>query len=442
MEIIADLHVHSKYSRAVSKSMDLPTMALFAKKKGINLLTTSDWTHPLWIREIKSELKEVGDGVYELKNNTDRKNPKFILSVEVSSIYSQGGKGRRLHNLLFVPSIEVAEKVNKELVKRGANLASDGRPIVGLTPPNLIEIMMGIDERSFLIPCHVWTPWFALYGSMSGFDSIEECFGEYSKYIYGIETGLSSDPSMNWRIKELENRTIISNSDSHSPMKMGREATVFVTKNNESRIMNYGFDDIRLAIMKDPKARLKIGYTIEFFPEEGKYHYTGHRNCKVVYSPKETKKNGKTCPVCMKGLTIGVMERVEDLANCEEKYINHVGKSGVNWVVDPTKKFPSYAKIVPLNEIIAKTIKSPPMSLKALSIYDNLIENVGSEFEILLKSDIEQIKNISGVEIAYAISMVREGNINVLPGYDGEFGVVKIPSMDASVNTVDQLGLV
>ena len=277
---------------------------------------------------------------------------------------------------------------------------------------------------------------------MSGFDSIEECFGEYSKYIYGIETGLSSDPSMNWRIKELENRTIISNSDSHSPMKMGREATVFVTKNNESRIMNYGFNDIRLAIMKDPEAKLKIGYTIEFFPEEGKYHYTGHRNCKVVYSPSETKKNGKICPVCGKGLTVGVMERVEDLAASEEKIINHMGKSGVNWVVDPSKKHPSYAKIVPLNEIIAKIRKSTPMSVKVLSVYDNLIENVGSEFEILLKSDLGEIKKIGGVEVAEAIARVRKGNINVLSGYDGEFGVVEIPIEENSKKIEDKLGLV
>ena len=209
MEVIADLHFHSKFSRAVSRDMTIPTIRSFAKKKGIMLTTTTDWTHPLWIREIKSELKEAGDGVYELKGTKDAADPKFVLSVEVSSIYKQGDKVRRIHSLLFVPSVEVAEKVNKELVKRGVNLNSDGRPIMGLTPPNLMEIMMGIDDRSFLIPAHVWTPWFALYGSMSGFDSIEECFGDYSKYIYGIETGLSSDPVMNWRIDELKNRSIL-----------------------------------------------------------------------------------------------------------------------------------------------------------------------------------------------------------------------------------------
>jgi uncharacterized protein (TIGR00375 family) len=454
MEIIADLHVHSKYSRAVSKSMDLSTMTLFAKKKGINLMTTSDWTHPLWLREIKQELEETSEGIYSLKNKDgglkiNENDPKFILSVEISSIYSQGGKVRRIHCLLFAPNIETAEKMNKELVKRGCNISSDGRPIVGLTPPNILEILMGIDKRAFLIPCHVWTPWFSLYGSMSGFDSIEECFGDYSKYIYGIETGLSSDPSMNWRIKELENRTILSNSDSHSPMKMGREATIFVSKDRNSKFeirnSKITYDDIRLAIMKDPEAKLKIGYTIEFYPEEGKYHYTGHRNCKVVYSPKDTKEKGKVCPVCNKGLTVGVMERVEDLAGDEEIFTSQRGKSGVNWITDPTHKFPPYAKLVPLNEIIAESMGSTPTSVKVLAMYDNLIENLGPEFEILLKIDISEIEKIGGKNLSDAVLKVRNGNIFISPGYDGEYGVVKISSVDEkkeSKNSEDQLGLI
>src|SRR3990167_4994861 len=312
MEVIADLHLHSKYSRAVSQSMTLPIMAQFARQKGLKLLTTGDWTHPVWLREIKNQLQEVDQGIYSLKMDDERlkideNDPRFILSVEVSSIYSQGGKVRRIHCLLFAPSIEVAEKMNQELVKRGCNVSSDGRPIVGLTPPNILEILIGIDEKSFLIPCHVWTPWFSLYGSMSGFDSIDECFGDYSKYIYGVETGLSSDPSMNWRIKELEKRSILSFSDSHSPMKMGRESTVF-------ELQQLTFDNIKKAIMRS-SAKDKIAYTVEFYPEEGKYHYTGHRNCKIVYSPKDTKEKGKICPVCHKNLTVGVMERVEALAN-------------------------------------------------------------------------------------------------------------------------------
>lgn len=418
MEIISDLHLHSKYSRAVSPQMVLPTMVQFARQKGMRLLTTGDWTHPLWLREIKQNLVESEQGIYSLKDSKDELDPKYLLSVEVSSIYSQGGKARRIHCLLFVPSIEIAEKFNKELVKRGANLNSDGRPIVGIKPPELLEMLMEIDERAFLIPCHVWTPWFSLYGSMSGFDSIEECFGEMSKYIYGIETGLSSDPAMNWRIPELTKRSILSFSDSHSPIKMGRESTVF-------ELENLTYDNIKKAIMRKG-AENRIAYTIEFYPEEGKYHYTGHRNCKIVYSPKDTKEKGKTCPVCGRSLTVGVMERVEDLAAQEEKVTENIGKSGIKWIADPTHNHPPFAKLVPLNEIIAETIGSPVASLKVKALFDQVTEKFTSEFEVLLKTPIDDISKAFGENLAEAILKVRNGNIFISPGFDGEFGVVKI----------------
>mgnify|MGYP001602779926 CR=1 FL=1 len=429
MEIIADLHLHSKYSRAVSQSMTLPVMAQFARQKGLNLLTTGDWTHPMWMREIKSNLEEVNDGIYGLKINDKRlkineNDLKFILSVEISSIYSQGGKARRIHSLLFAPSIEVAEKMNAELVKRGCNIHSDGRPIVGLTPRNLLEILMGIDERCFLIPCHAWTPWFSLYGSMSGFDNIDECFGDYSKYIYGIETGLSSDPAMNWRIDELKNRSIISCSDSHSPMKMGRESTVF-------ELEKLTFDNLKKAIMRSsPKD--KIAYTIEFYPEEGKYHYTGHRNCKVVYSPEDTKKKGTKCPVCGRGLTVGVMERVEALASSPEKILTQTGKSGVKWITDPSRNHPPFAKLVPLNEVIAESMQTSAASVKVRPIFDLLTDKFGSEFEVLLKTPIDEIEKAGGEDLAQAILKVRNGNIFISPGYDGEYGIVKIESSEKS----------
>jgi len=335
--------------------------------------------------------------------------------------------------------------MNQELVKRGCNVTSDGRPIVGIKPPDLLEILMGIDEKSFLIPCHVWTPWFSLYGSMSGFDSIEECFGDYSKYIYGIETGLSSDPSMNWRIKDLQSRSILSFSDSHSPMKMGRENTVFQIKNNKLNLKSFNYDDIRLAIMQDHKAKLKIGYTTEFYPEEGKYHYTGHRNCKVVYSPKDTKEKGTTCPVCGRGLTVGVMERVEALASSAENISSKPGKSGIAWIMDPTKNHPPFAKLVPLNEIIAEVLSSTPASLKVKSMFDNLTERFGSEFEILLKTPIDEIAKFAGDAMAEAILQVRNGDIFIEPGYDGEYGIVKIKSsskVSEARETQEQLGLI
>lgn len=418
MEVIADLHLHSKYSRAVSPQMVLPTMVAFAKQKGMRLLTTGDWTHPLWLREIKQNLIESEQGVYSLKDSKDKLDPKYILTVEVSSIYSQGGKTRRIHSLLFAPNIEAAEKFNQKLVKRGANLNSDGRPIVGIKPPELLEMLMEIDERSFLIPCHAWTPWFSLYGSMSGFDSIDECFGDYSKYIYGVETGLSSDPAMNWRIPELTKRSILSFSDSHSPIKMGRESTVF-------ELEKLTFDNIKNAIMRK-SAKDKIAYTIEFYPEEGKYHYTGHRNCRVVYSPEETKKKGTTCPVCSRGLTVGVMERVEELAKSLEKTSENMGKSGVKWIADPKKNHPPFAKLVPLNEIIAETIGSPAASVKVKALFDEVTANFGSEFEVLLKTPVDEISKSFGEELAESILKVRNGNIFISPGYDGEYGKVKI----------------
>ncbi|MDP4030728.1 MAG: endonuclease Q family protein, partial [Candidatus Beckwithbacteria bacterium] len=290
MQVVADLQLHSKYSRAVSPDMVIPIMAEWGEKKGIDLLATGDWTHPLWFKELEANLEEAGEGIYKLKNST--KKTRFLLSGEISSIYTDGGKGRRVHTLFFAPSLEVVRKINEELVKRGANLLSDGRPIVGLSCQQLCEAVWGIDERVLVIPAHAWTPWFSLYGSKSGFDSIEACFGKYSDKIYAVETGLSSDPVMNWRIPDLDSRAIISSSDAHSPKKMGREATVF----SGDLKGELTFTDIAGAIgerfLGENKGRLKIAYTIEFYPEEGKYHYTGHRNCKVVQSPEETKKKG------------------------------------------------------------------------------------------------------------------------------------------------------
>lgn len=408
--------------------MVLPIMTKFARQKGINLLTTGDWTHPLWLREIKQELKETSEGIFSLKTGKSD-DPRFILSVEVSSIYSQGGKVRRIHCLLFAPNIETAEKFNQEMIKKGANLSSDGRPIVGLKPPQLLELIMGINDKSFLIPCHVWTPWFSLYGSMSGFDSIEECFGEYSKYIYGVETGLSSDPAMNWRIKDLDSRSILSFSDSHSPMKMGRESTVF-------ELEELTFENIKAAIMrKSPKN--KVAYTVEFYPEEGKYHYTGHRNCKIVYSPEDTKKKGKVCPVCKKNLTVGVMERVEGLASSPEKITTKLGSSGISWALDPSKSHPPFAKLVPLNEIIAETLNTSTASLKVKDMYELMTSSLASEFDILMKIATHEISKIAGEGIAQAISRVRRGEIYIAPGYDGEFGVVKIKREGKDVAKTD-----
>jgi uncharacterized protein (TIGR00375 family) len=433
MEFVTDLHLHSKYSRAVSKDMNLYNMALWGTKKGLDVLSTCDWLHPLWLREIKTELEEEGKGIFKIKNNKVFRT-RFILSVEISSIYSQNGKVHRIHNLIFSPSIEVCEKIAAELVKRGCNLASDGRPIVGLSSTQLMELIFSIDKDVLLVPCHAWTPWFSLYGSNSGFDSIEECFGEYADKIYGIETGLSSDPFMNWQIKELENRSIISNSDAHSLPKMGREATVFVTcdpklkDQNDNSKFKLTFQDITDAIKQKSDGRLKIGYTIEFYPEEGKYHYTGHRNCNFVQDPKQTKEDGNICPVCHRLLTVGVMHRVEELAGTS-KFPDEIAKlnpNGVKWIVDPSRNHPPFVKLVPLNEIIAESLHSTVSSQKVKDLFDELCVKFGSELNVLLKTPVHDLEREAGPRVAEGVDKVRRGNIVILPGFDGQYGIVKI----------------
>ena len=322
MKFVADFHIHSKYSRATSPQMQVATLAEYAKLKGISLLGTGDITHHLWIEELKDALKDSGNGLFEYKG------VNFILTGEISAIYSKNGRVRKIHNVIFVPSFDIADKVNSTLSGYG-NLSADGRPIIGIDAKDLVEILFGISKDIFVVPGHIWTPHFSLFGSKSGFDSIEECFEEYSKDIYALETGLSSDPGMNWRWSKLDRFTLISNSDSHSPSKIGREANVFDAEMSYNSII----DALKT---KDNKRFL---YTVEFFPEEGKYHYDGHRNCKVRLNPRETIKNKGICSVCGKPLTVGVMNRVEELADRPEGFV-------------PSRKIP-YKKMIPLTEIIS-----------------------------------------------------------------------------------------
>jgi len=436
--------------------MNLYNMALWGTKKGLDILSTTDWTHPLWRREIKQELIEDSKGIFKLKDNKDFKT-RFILSAEISSIYSQAGKVHRIHNLVFSPSIEVCEKIAAELIKRGCNLSSDGRPIIGLSSIQLMELIYAIDKNVLLVPCHAWTPWFALYGSNSGFDSIDECFGEYADKIYGVETGLSSDPYMNWQIKELADRSLISTSDAHSLPKMGREATVFVENkngmiNDKLQMTNddkkITYQDIIGAIKQDPSSRLKIGYTIEFYPEEGKYHFTGHRNCNFVQNPKETRDNGDICPVCHRPLTVGVMHRVEELAKTQKwpEEVSKLNPNGVKWILDPSKKHPPFVKLVPLNEIVAESLHSTVSSPKVKDLFDQLCRKFGSELTVLLKISKQDLEKEAGVRVAEGVDKVRRGDIAILPGFDGQYGIVKIwgeekPVAKAEVKTEDQLGI-
>ncbi len=417
MKFIADLHLHSKYSRAVSQRMNLEELDKYGQIKGISVLATGDFTHPKWFAEISQKLEPAEPGFFKLKKEYKSKNKnnntRFVLSVEISSIYSFGGKVRKIHNVVLLPDFESAKKINKKLSLIG-NLASDGRPILGLSSKDLAKIVFDISPDALLIPAHIWTPWFSLFGSMSGFDSLKECFGEYSNFILAVETGLSSDPQMNWRILELDDYAIVSNSDSHSPERIGREATAF-----DSEFSFYGIkkaleNSIPLKIKNNFKnlESPKILYTIEFFPEEGKYHYDGHRLCGISMSPNETNIHKGICPKCGRPLTIGVMNRVEQLAGRPADFYD--------------KRRPPYKKLVTLDEIIADALGVGKTTKSVLEIYKNLILNLGNELHILLKAEIKDIKKIAGELVGIGVERAREGKLHIYPGYDGEYGKIFI----------------
>lgn len=423
MQYVTDLHLHSKYSRAVSKYMTLPVMAQVAKQKGLDILTASDFTHPLWFKELTLLLEEEYEGIYILK--TDKQAPRkthFVLSTEISCIYKQGDKVRRIHNLIFAPNLETVEKINRSMTKRGVNISSDGRPIMGLSAKNVLELLMEIDERCFLIPCHIWTPHFGVYGSASGFDSLDEAFEELSPYIFGIETGLSSDPDMNWSVPELATRTILSFSDAHSAPKMGREATVVALQEMTYANLRNAFNK------KEQTPNNTILYTIEFYPEEGKYHFSGHRNCKVSYGPEEIRLKGNICPQCKRKMTEGVLYRVQQLADpeftgrVEEKKNNF----GLKWFTDTKKEQPPYVKLVPLLEIVAESMRATVASQKVQMQFARLCLTLGNEIDILLNIPIEEIEKIGGERLAEGIAKIRAGTISIVPGYDGEYGKVSI----------------
>jgi len=399
MKFIADFHIHSKYSRATSKDMDLENLDKWAKTKGIKVLGTGDFTHPEWVEELKEKLEPSEAGLFYLKQSNSE--TRFILSAEISCIYSKKGKVRKIHLIIFAPSFEIVEKINTHLSWRG-NLKSDGRPILGLDAKELLKIILDVSEDCLIIPAHAWTPWFSVFGSKSGFDSLEECFEEYTKYIYAIETGLSSDPSMNWRLSALDKITLISNSDSHSPGRIGREANVFDTDLSYSKI-------IEAIKGKDPQ---KFLFTIEFFPQEGKYHYDGHRICQISLSPQESKKYNNLCPVCARPLTIGVLNRVGSLADRPENF-------------KPQETIP-FKRLVPLKEIIAESLGMLPGAKRVSEEYDNLIKKIGNEFKILLDTSLEDLKSNTLSEIAEGILRVREGKIYIEPGYDGVYGKIRI----------------
>ena len=406
---ILDLHIHSKYSRACSKELELPRIASACEARGIDIVVTGDFTHPKWFQHMKDELIEDTEGVYKLKNHIS--STRFIIGTEIASIKKHGEQTRRIHLLMFAPSLEIAQKFNTTLEERGFNVHSDGRPIIGLTSKQLLELALECDSRMKMIPAHAWTPWFGIFGSKGGYDSLNEAFEDLTPHIRAIETGLSSDPLMNWRWSHLDGITLVSNSDAHSPQKLGREANV-LQFSSENEIT---YDEIMRIIEEgDPD---KFLHTIEFYPEEGKYHYDGHKDCKFYCPPSETNKRKGICPVCGKKLTIGVEYRVEELADrTPDEAREHALK---------TKRIP-FKSLVPLPEIIADVYEVGVSSKKVVGEYNNLIKGVGSEFDILLHAELEKITRVANKNIARAIDRVRKGNIYIRPGYDGEFGIVKV----------------
>jgi len=411
MKFIADFHIHSKYSRATSREMDLASLDQWARIKGIKLLGTGDFTHPLWFEHLKENLEPAETGFFKLKKKDN--GTRFILTAEIICIYSKKNRVRKIHLLIFAPSLAVAEKINVQLGWIG-NLKSDGRPILGLDAKELVKIVLNISPDCLIVPAHLMTPWFSLFGSKSGFNSLQECFDEYSPYILAGETGLSADPAMLWRLPDGRRLTLISNSDSHSPQKIGREANVFD--------IEFNYQSLREAIKsKDPTQFL---YTIEFFPEEGKYHFDGHRACQIRLSPQETKKYNGICPVCGKPLTIGVLSRIEELADQPEGFVpeNHI----------------PFKSLVPLDEIIADVL-SQGVSTKAVEQeYKNLIEKFGSEFNVLLDVSRKDLATATQPEIVEAIMRVREGKVIREPGYDGVYGKIKIFSTEEKKEIISQ----
>ena len=407
MKMIADLHIHSRFSMATSKEGTPENLDFWARKKGISLIGTGDFTHPVWREELKERLVSEGNGLYRLRDEyvkeESRKFPgegtRFVVSGEISSIYKKNGKTRKVHNVILLPGLEAADAMAQRLEKIG-NIHSDGRPILGLDSHDLLEMMLDVCPEGILIPAHIWTPHFSVLGAKSGFDSVEECFEELAPYIHALETGLSSDPAMNWRISKLDRYQLVSNSDAHSPSKLGREANLLD--------IDCSYEGLYRAIQTGEG----LEGTVEFFPEEGKYHFDGHRKCGVSLSPVEAERLGGICPVCGKKLTMGVDHRVEQLADRAEGFVKKDGKK--------------YESLVPLPEVISTCMGYSAASKKVQGCFEQMIQTQGTEFDILRNVPSEDIKSCAGERIAEGIENVRTGNVKRIPGYDGEYGKIEL----------------
>ncbi|MCL5436224.1 MAG: endonuclease Q family protein [Patescibacteria group bacterium] len=446
MRIIADLHFHSRFSRACSPDLTLPNLEKIAAFKGVQILGTGDFTHPEWFAEIKEILEPAETGLYKVKNEhslirspfptiltqpsailsphrtrgegniekdslplvgRDREGGvRFIPTVEISSIYSQGNKTRRVHTVFVMPSIESAGKFRSALEKKGANLKSDGRPIVGLSAEELAKIAFDIEPKTMVVPAHIWTPWFAMFGSMSGFDSVEECFGSVADKIFAVEMGMSSDAAMNWRVADLDRMALLASSDSHSLHRIAREGNVFEMQALNDLSYDWLYNGIK---RKDPKEFL---FTVKYHPEEGRYHYDGHADCNFSCRPSETKRYAGLCPKCGRKITVGVLSRVEQLADRPEGY-------------QPKNAIPT-RHLVPLEEVVADCYGMGVQSKKVQGAYEDLVKAAGGEYQTLLDCPYSELEKITEPIIVEGIRRNREERLHIEPGYDGKYGVVKI----------------
>ncbi len=411
VRFVADLHIHSRFSRATSQEMTPLRLNQYARLKGIGVMGTGDITHPAYLKELEDTLEKGEDGFYHLKDNED--SVRFVLTGEISNIFSWHGKTYRIHTLIILSDFKEAHELIERL-KRVGNVSSDGRPIFGFPVKELLRMVRESSDDFLFIPAHIWTPWFSLFGSRSGFNTIEECFEEETEFIYALETGLSSDPPMNWMCSQLDKYTLVSNSDAHSPQKIGREANCF------SCPMTY--KDMTASIRRPEKGFLG---TIEFFPEEGKYHYDGHRLCGVCLSPEKTRAYNSLCPKCGSPLTIGVMHRVFDLADRPYGYV-------------PSNAL-SFDYLVPLTEILQEALGVKSLSKKVKREYSNLVNSIAPELDILCKISIKDLKDNISDALLSGIRNMREGNISIEPGHDGKYGVIRVINIDSGGPGTDEV---
>jgi uncharacterized protein (TIGR00375 family) len=400
MKVIADLHIHGRYSRATSEQMSIPEIAKYAKIKGLNLVGTGDFTHPLWLKEIRETLvSEQDTGLLKLAKSDSP--VRFILQTEVCTIFDYKGESKKVHHVILCPRLDLVDQINERLQRFG-DLASDGRPILDATASQLVEEVMEVSADNMVFPAHAWTPWFSIFGAFSGFDTVEDCYQDMTKHIHALETGLSSDPAMNWRLSKLDRYGLVSNSDCHSfwPWRIGREANVF-------ELENFTYREVTDAISKNDPTRFK--FTIETDPAYGKYHWTGHRNCKISLSPAEAIKFGNVCPVCRRKLTKGVEQRVEELADRPADY--------------KRLDAPSFKRLLPLSEIIAAVLGTDSPAIQGVwKSYNALVGKFGDEYTVLLEAALDEMASVVDMPIAQAVVKVRDGSAKVTPGYDGVYG--------------------